>query len=292
MTSDALTIRTMTRDEVAAIAIEWAAREGWNPGLDDAAAFHAADPAGFLLGELNGEPAACISAVAYGDSFGFLGFYIVRPDLRGRGYGLRLWQAALDRLQGRTLGLDGVVAQQASYACSGFSLAWRNVRYQLTKAALTITSGTKGRGHGGSILPAAMLSFADLAAFDRRFFPAGREAFLKHWLNLPQGIAIAALDDDDALVGYGVIRACRSGFKVGPLFADSPAVAKSLFGVLAGQAGAGPVFLDAPETNPTAISLARLYGMEKVFETARMYKGEAPPLPIDNIYGMTSFELG
>jgi hypothetical protein len=29
-----------------------------------------------------------------------------------------------------------------------------------------------------------------------------------------------------------------------------------------------------------------------VFETARMYKGSAPVLPLDNIFGVTTFELG
>lgn len=51
------TIRTMHRDEVQ-IAVEWAAREGWNPGLADADCFYAADPNGFLIGLLDEEPAA------------------------------------------------------------------------------------------------------------------------------------------------------------------------------------------------------------------------------------------
>jgi hypothetical protein len=33
-------------------------------------------------------------------------------------------------------------------------------------------------------------------------------------------------------------------------------------------------------------------GMQPVFHTARMYIGETPELPIQEIYGITSFELG
>ena len=47
----------MTQQEVAT-AIEWAAAEGWNPGLHDAACFYAADPSGFLVGLLEDEPIA------------------------------------------------------------------------------------------------------------------------------------------------------------------------------------------------------------------------------------------
>ena len=38
-------IETMPFSEVET-AIDWAAREGWNPGLSDAACFHAVDPNG------------------------------------------------------------------------------------------------------------------------------------------------------------------------------------------------------------------------------------------------------
>jgi hypothetical protein len=48
---DGYRCRTMTRDDVA-LAVDWAAQEGWNPGLHDAASFHAADPKGFFVGEL------------------------------------------------------------------------------------------------------------------------------------------------------------------------------------------------------------------------------------------------
>lgn len=97
--------RTMTRDEVAG-AIDWAAQEGWNPGRHDAATFHAADPQGFFLGELDGEPIASISVVKYGAGFAFLGLYIVRPEFRGRGHGWALWQHGRASAAGRQVGLD------------------------------------------------------------------------------------------------------------------------------------------------------------------------------------------
>jgi hypothetical protein len=84
-----LRIRAMRSEEIA-IAADWAAAEGWNPGLADAACFATVDPEGFLIGELDGAPPATISCVNYDAWFAFLGFYIVRPDLRGRGYGLRI----------------------------------------------------------------------------------------------------------------------------------------------------------------------------------------------------------
>ena len=42
----------------------WAAAEGWNPGVHDAACFVGTDPGGFLVGDRDGEPAGCISGIA------------------------------------------------------------------------------------------------------------------------------------------------------------------------------------------------------------------------------------
>src|SRR6266480_5644698 len=123
-----LRIRPMRPDEIS-IAVNWAAAEGWNPGFADDACFAAADPEGFFIGELEGTPAATVSCINYGASFSFLGFYIVRGDLRGRGYGLRIWNAAIAHARPRTIGLDGVVAQQGNYRKSGFQLAYANIRY-------------------------------------------------------------------------------------------------------------------------------------------------------------------
>jgi GNAT superfamily N-acetyltransferase len=117
----------MRPDEIA-LAADWAAAEGWNPGLADATCFATVDPAGFLIGELDGAPAATISCVNYDARFAFIGFYIVRPDLRGRGYGLRMWAAAIAHAGTRVVGLDGVVAQQQNYRKSGFALAHANIR--------------------------------------------------------------------------------------------------------------------------------------------------------------------
>ncbi|MBI5590942.1 MAG: GNAT family N-acetyltransferase [Deltaproteobacteria bacterium] len=283
MQKSGYTIRTMTRLEVD-IAINWAAAEGWNPGVHDADCFHAADPNGFFIGLLDDEPVATISAVKYGDTFGFIGFYIVKPGYRGKGYGIQIWNAALAYLKGRTIGLDGVIAQQDNYKKSGFILAYRNIRYQGT-----------GGGHfpaGSGIAPLTTLPFAEISGYDKPFFPDDRTPFLKCWMDRHQNTALGILQNGK-LAGYGVIRPCRSGFKIGPLFADSPEFAEQLFlGLKAYTPQDAPVYLDIPEVNPAAIDLTKRYNMISVFETARMYTGKSPDLPVNRLFGVTTFELG
>lgn len=281
-----LDIRTMTPEDVA-LAVDWAAAEGWNPGLGDAAAFRLADPDGFLVGRIAGEPVAVISVVAWGPAFGFLGFYIVRPEDRGKGYGLALWRAGMERLGSRTVGLDGVVAQQSAYARSGFEFAHRNVRYAGPAAA--VETADPRIVAVGAARPAGLAGA--VAAWDRPFFPGPRAAFLRNWIAAPAHRTLAFIEAD-AIRGYGTIRPCREGLKVGPLFADAPEVADRLFAALVARHRGATVALDVPEPNAEAVALARRHGLAPVFETARMYRGPAPDLPLARIYGITSFELG
>lgn len=98
---------------------------------------------------------------------------------------------------------------------------------------------------------------------------------------------------DGKLVGYGVIRTCRSGSRIGPLVADSPELSESLFLALSSETkSTEPVYLDIPEVNQAAVSLAERYNMKVVFETARMYTGKEPDIPLHRLFGVTSFEIG
>jgi GNAT superfamily N-acetyltransferase len=208
----------MRPDEIA-IAADWAAAEGWNPGLADAACFATVDPAGFFIGELDGAPAVTISCVNYDDSFAFLGFYIVRPDLRGRGYGLRIWNAAIAHAGPRVVGLDGVVAQQENYRKSGFALAYANVRY-----GGTVTASAAPR----DVIALAEVPFAAVEADDATVFPAPRTSFLRAWID-SSGHVGRALARDGKLAAWGVIRPARTGWKIGPLVADDRAAAERVF---------------------------------------------------------------
>lgn len=75
-----MNIRQMTRDELDML-VEWAAREGWNPGLDDAEVFWATDPEGFVAAEIDGELIGGGSIVAYGKKYRLHGFLHYEPGI-------------------------------------------------------------------------------------------------------------------------------------------------------------------------------------------------------------------
>jgi len=275
-----LEIRPMSRSELE-LAIGWAREEGWNPGLHDATPFHAADPEGFLVGLLDGRPVGSISVVPYGPKIRFLGFYIMTPEARGRGHGIRLWRQGMAHLGQRLIGLDGVPAQQDNYRKSGFTLAYRNIRY----------GGAAPSGAAAGLRDARDVPLGRLLDLDNRMFPAPRPGFLASWIGLPESRALVASEGGD-ITGFGLRRACVTGYKIGPLYADSVRSAERLLlGLAEGVAGA-PLFLDVPEANREAVALAERFGLTPAFETARMYTGPAPAIDLRRLYGVTTFELG
>src|SRR4051794_32296098 len=209
----------MAGSSAAEQAVDWAAAEGWNPGLDDAERFvAAADAEAFMASEHDGAISGTVSCALYGPTYAFIGLYIVRADVRGRGVGTALFERALARAGDRVVGLDGVVEQQPVYASLGFDLAHRNERW-------------RGRGGGSApdgLNPLADVPFDELAAYDARVFGADRTAFLRAWIQRESGHALAARHNNGTLSGYAVLRRCREGAKVGPLFADDSDTAGAL----------------------------------------------------------------
>jgi GNAT superfamily N-acetyltransferase len=288
--SNELLIRNMTRPELDEL-VEWAAREGWNPGLHDAEAFWVTDPDAFIAAELDGKLIGGGAITSYNGEFGFMGFFIVRPDYRGLGFGNRLWHARRDRLLARLragagIGLDGVFEMQHYYAKGGFVFSHRDRRFRAEIPERHET--TQG---GEEIVPLSSVPFGQVQDYDRTCFPALRPAFLGAWTSLPEALALGCRRDS-RLGGYGVVRRCREGCKIGPLFADDAHAANALYARLADFAAGGPLFLDAPENNPAAIELVHRHGMAEVFGCARMYLGPFPDLAHERIFGVTTFELG
>lgn len=273
-------IRSLTLSEVERL-LGWAAAEGWNPGLGDAAAFQAVDPDGFIGAFVNANLVAAIAAIAYDPGFGFIGLYICHPDWRGQGHGKAVWDAGMAHLGGRTMGLDAVPAQQPNYIASGFTPSYRTVR-------LTGVVKPSPLAQGSAIL----LDSGDderVAAIDGQNFPAARRGFLWHWLAPPnQALAILA---GDAVRSYGVVRPCTIGYRIGPLFAAQLSDARMLLQGLTGTLS-GPVQIDVPVAQAEFIADLENLGFTPGFSTTRMYRGPAPPLVMDGVFGITSLELG
>lgn len=275
-------IRKALPEEVP-LFIAGAGKEGWNPGIHDGECHYAVDPDGWLVAVSGVEIIGTIVLTNYDDRFSFGGFFIIKEEFRHGGIGWELWETAKSHVGDRNLGIDGVYEMQDNYSRhSGFRFAYRNIRWE------GIAAGSPQE----DLVPVAEVPFRDIAAYDSLHFPARRETFLEKWLDMPDSTALAYAGPDGGIAGYGVIRKCINGNKVGPLFADSPEIAEKLLEGLEYSIEGETFYFDTPEINPDAVRMAKIREMSEVFGTARMYTGDIPNLPDEQIFGVTTFELG
>jgi len=283
-------IGRLDRDGLAT-AVEWAAAEGWNPGVDDLEPFYAADPDGYFGGWVDGELAATVSAVRYDGSFAFGGFYIASPAHRGHGIAYQVSRAAREYVADcAVVGLDGVLEQEATYASDGFVTAYGTTRYLWSPATTDASPATVG----ADLVDARTVPIDVLAAYEvaGRMFPTRRDRFLTSWLAMPSAVARARVDGDGRVQGWGLRRRCLDGHKIGPLFAADAATADGIFRALVADAD-GPVLLDVPDPNADGRALVARHAMAPVFSTRRMYAGgPAPDLALERVFGVTTLELG
>lgn len=261
--------------------IDGAKNEGWNPGTDDAIPFYFTDTTGFFIEKLEKKTIGCISAVAYNKTYGFMGFYIVKPEYRHKGYGVKLWNHAINYLGDRAIGLDGVTAQQNNYRKSGFEFHYNNIRF-----------GGKAKGKSyPSLLTLNSVPFNTLVDYDSKITGFNRSIFLQHWITLPNSYSLAKIEKQE-LVGYGLVRKCIKGYKIGPLFANSQAIADEIYLGLMANIEGDDITIDIVQSNSNATSLASHHGLKILGETARMYKGSPPKQDLQSIFGVTTLEIG
>lgn len=276
-----ITITQMTRSEVD-VAIQWAQKEGWNPGVHDAECFYNADPMGFYAAKLDGEIVGTISLVKYPGDFVFEGLYIVKPEFRGKGIGVQIQKYALELCKKMNLGLDGVVSMQEKYNNYGLKFSHGNIRY----------TGTAQSKPSKYCLPIEKEDFSEVTAYDLECFCFERSRFLDCWLFQKNATSMLIRNKKDEISGYGTIRKCMKGHKIGPLFADNTHDAELLYNSLTSTVPGETVFLDVPQPNRLGVEMAMKKGLQPVFGTVRMYSKKAPLLPLNRIFGVTTFELG
>jgi GNAT superfamily N-acetyltransferase len=269
-------LRAMTLAELDT-ALDWAAAAGWNPGLEDAAAFHATDPGGFFVAEVAGAPVAAISVVNHSDRFAFLGLYLCRPEFRGRGIGLALWRHALDHAGDRTVGLDGVPAQQDNYRRSGFVPAGRTSRFAGVLPAAP-----------GAARPATPADLPALIAQEAAASGVDKARFLSLWLTDTATRQTLVAPDG---AGFVTLRRCRTGVKLGPLVAPDLGAAARLLGAAGALADGAPAMIDLPLACADLADHCRALGLSESFATARMYRGTPPP-PVRGALAVATLELG
>ena len=288
-----LRILPLETEDIPAVTT-WARQEGFAPGHGDVAIYRHTDRQGIWVGWLGNERIGCITGVRYNAAYGFIGLYLVRPPWRGRGYGLQLWRHALEHLQDLAcIGVEAAPDRADDYASWGFRPASATVRWQAISDGEPAASPEPGGPW--QLLEGAAIPPNAVQWFDAQREPSPRPHFLAQWLNHRAGTVLALVDAQGNCHGFGRIRPCLlhrgEGWRIGPLMAETPEAAVQLLqGLLLRHAGV--VLIDAPAANAQAAAVLEGQGFSPISETLRMYRGAAPAVSLQDVYGLACLELG
>ncbi len=276
-----MTIHAMTLEDLR-VVLGWAKEEGWNPGLDDAEPMLAADPQGFLIKVVDGEPVAAISVVNHDPNFAFLGLYLCKPQFRGHGHGLDIWRAGITHAGTRSIGLDGVPEQQKNYAKSGFVKYGSTIRYE----------GRINAASNSRVRRVLRDEIETLLAWDAKACGMDRATFAAAWFSPSPNRQTMVSTDGGKITGFATFRRCVLGTKIGPLYATSRTDAQVLLASNPFARGDAPVYVDVQEQSSPLCGLLQEHSFEPVFETARMFKSAPPEESSIQYHAIATMELG
>ena len=288
-----------TEEEMQRFVIEPMAKEGWRPGLKDAECFLACDPTAAFVGELNGKPIATVRISKYGDSFAFIGAYLVDKEYRGKGYGLKIFNAAVSSVKPTSnIGLYAFLHLEKMYERGGFRSYFYAARYDFhLPTAMACFPGIVKK-ISVEVKAIEDVELENLFLYDRHVFGFERSAFLSRLLRAAGTLGYVAVNREGSIVGYISARPTflkEEGYLIGPLFANSKAIAKrllkALFEKLLHQEKATPlVCMDA--STKQGMELGEELQGKKVFDFVYMVTKDLPNTCLEKQFGVTNTELG
>ncbi len=281
------------------LVTSWSRKEGFAPGSGDLSIYRHTDKQGLWVAWLDRQPIGCIAGVRYNNAYGFIGLFLVVPEFRGNGYGLELWKHALQHLHDLPcIGLEAALNRVNDYSSWGFVSSSPTTRWQWVGEDELRGGKSNAANHqldGLMTLEGEEIPSSAIQAYDSKREPSPRPHFLSDWLEHSSGNVLALMDSDGTCHGFGRIRPCLlqdgDGWRIGPLLADTPELADFLLRRLV-KKHPGTVLLDSPGLNPFAKTLLENLGFQEVSQTLRMYRGDQPPTPMSEVYGLACLELG
>jgi len=257
--------RLEERDIDAAIALT--DLEAWGYTREDFRRLLALSPDGCFAAERGGRVVGVLTTTTY-DGLAFLGAVIVAPELRGKGVGKEMMEAALAHLRAagvRTVRLNAYLNAIPFYERLGFHGAYEVIRWHGHA-----TGGERVRG----IRPIRAEDLTGLARMDAKYFGANRHVLIARLAEEFSGTFLVA-EHGSRLRGFIVGNPSGESCEIGPWVVEpgSGRVAVDLYRALVDAAGASEVALSGPSRNGALLEFVRESGFKEVFRALRMWWG-------------------
>lgn len=272
---------------------QWCIDEGWNLGLYDSDTYYKIDPQGHFILK-NDEAIASLSLIKHSATFFTLGPFIVKNKYRRQGAGEALWKFAMTRMNEEhphaLIVLYAVSAQVNRYKKLGFMPIIENQRWYINSSTgFHSFLSSNCRPLTVELIPAVSL-------YNQLHYFTSRELLFTDMLKKPEVNGLVFMDDN-TIKGFGMIRRCIRGFRIGALVADTKEITQSLISGLLNFCNEEQVFIDVPDCNLQGLACMNSFNAIRKPEedTITMIKGTQRLNHIKNWeqhYGLFSLEIG
>ncbi|OWQ83856.1 GNAT family N-acetyltransferase [Roseateles aquatilis] len=240
---------------------------------------------GGLVAERDGEVVATAMSWPWGETHATLGLVIVDPRLQGRRIGLRLMQALLDGLEGRTVLLHATAEGRGLYERLGF-VRTGEVRQHQGQAS---SAPLMALDRDWRLRPSNVGDLPALVALDARARGMPRDALVRGLYAEAQTVV---LDHDGERRGFAMLRRFGRGLIIGPVVAPDEQGAKALIAHLVGLNAGKFVRIDVDFDSGLTEWLEEL-GLPRVDGPTEMIRGDVPePTPGVRRFALATQALG
>jgi GNAT superfamily N-acetyltransferase len=188
-------------------AVNMCIQEGWPTREKDAECYFSAGMTPhYFIGELNGEKISCIAVYIYDDTYCFVSFFIVDPEHRGKGYGLRTWKRAMEYVgEGPNLVLESVTSMEEIYKKSGLHREFMVRKYVLISSKIAKSLSEIKPPEGIRILPGCKADINKLHEYTKGILGISCKHLLASWISLDTSISFVAVNGQLEIVGSIIV---------------------------------------------------------------------------------------
>ena len=262
---------------------------GWNQNLADWR-FMLGAGHGFGCTGRDGQWQASALVLPLGQRLAWISMVLVARERRRGGLGTGLLRRCIDEVRsaGAVAGLDATEQGRPIYLPLGFHDLYQISRWHFDRVldtAIPAPAGVKLRLVGPADLPR-------LALYDRPLTGMERPAILAHLALRQPGRAWIAEDAAGRILGFVLGREGRMATSLGPVVADSEAIALALIARAAASAP-GPFIIDVPQAHRAVRAWLEAQGATTPRGYMRMTLGEAKGLDDPtHLFALAGPELG
>ena len=215
---------------------------------------------------------------------------IVKEEYRGLSIGKELFRNVMDVMGTRNVGGTSLSNRITFYAQFGWTIKSYTFHYNQGPVNQEFIQDCP---HDGiEIVNAKEMDFNDVIAYDSELHTIPRPVYISNWAEHNSAMTYVALKSG-RVVGYGVLKPADVGYKMYPLYADDPAIARALFSKLASFIPSGQdLIFTQPIENPVANEFVTANNLVTYLSMTRLYNKKNVPVDIKRVYSVATTEYG